>query len=263
MRPSALLLLALCCLSSSSVLGFATHTAWLTAFQLDYFRKSLTSLYNEPALKIPEAKRTPAALEKIVDKYWPDRVNQLWAGLIKKYPDSIRAQLVAGKQSLLADGNWMPVPATASGRAQDMMEPYVDKARFEKAFALVKEGGEHVQKSEYAEGVQKFHEALKLDPYEAQALGMLGWIFMTQQQKTTDVADAIFFLRQSLHVAPDGHGHRFNLARLLQETGEVDAAHEQFTRLLSSMGPSNPKYKDVEKRLKECDATLDAMKDEI
>ena len=224
-------------------------------------------MYNEPALEVPAAKRSTAAIEKVVDKYWPDRVSQLWAGLAKKYPASSRAQMAAGNRpSWPSQDAWIPVPAAATGRAIAMGEPYMLKENFDKAMAHTMAGASAVAKGHagYAEAVETFKKALEIDPYESQALAMLGWIWMTTRRSSTaEVEDALFFLRASLEVAPADVGNRLNLALLLKQVGTLDEAQTELQRLKRTLRPTHEKYETVVKHLGECDAALNEMKDEI
>ena len=249
--------------------AYVNQKEWLQQQQLAYFRAALTRMYNEPALEVPEAKRSAAAIEKVVDKYWPDRVSQLWAGLAKKYPASSRAQMAAGNRpSWPSEDAWIPVPAAETGRATSMGEPYVLKENFDQATAHTQAGAAAMEGATggtgYAAAVEIFKKALEIDPYESQALAMLGWIWMTTRRSTTaEVEDAMFFLRASLEVAPANVGNRLNLALLLKDVGTLDEAQTELQRLKRMLRPTHEKYKTVVKHLGECDAALSEMKDEI
>ena len=194
----------------------------------------------------------------------------LWAALavvalgcddVAKAPPALEAQTgnATVVQAPVATTPPQAGEATAGGASAAAKEPMpvareeIDEARTKADSAqfreLLNRGREQVKAGEIRAGMATFEEALKLDPNDATVLSELGWAALKHNDLERALTATRASIRNSLDPGVLGASY-YNLGRIHEARGELDAAATAYTRSLEV----RPENATVQKRLAELEA---------
>ena len=127
----------------------------------------------------------------------------------------------------------------AKAQHADAIEIYLQYLRFypETVPARFLLGNAYLGTQLYQEAIAVYSDLVPLRPQWAALHGRLGYAYVMASQPQR----AIQTYRQTLDLQPDSSLVRYQLTRLYEETGEIDAAEKE-CRILLSREPENPQY---------------------